>query len=110
MAPAREGLTPTLAELEFNDLTMPVYRNVDGAPVLSGAEVRDGLIRQVDAPVMWSETIRRMREDGIDTFVEVGTGSVLSGLVRRIDREATCYQAGTVEGIENTLQELTKST
>jgi [acyl-carrier-protein] S-malonyltransferase len=83
---------------------------VDGAPVLSGAEVRDGLIRQVDAPVMWSETIRRMREDGIDTFVEVGTGSVLSGLVRRIDREATCYQAGTVEGIENTLQELTKST
>jgi [acyl-carrier-protein] S-malonyltransferase len=108
MAPAREGLTPTLSELDFQDLSIPVYRNVDAAPVSSGVEVRDGLIRQVDAPVMWSETIRRMRADGIEIFVEIGTGSVLSGLVRRIDRDAKCYQAGTVEGIEKTLDELVK--
>jgi len=108
MAPAREGLTPVLSELDFKDLAIPVYRNVDAAPVLSGVEVRDGLIRQVDAPVMWSETIRRMRADGIDTFVEVGTGNVLSGLVRRIDKEAKCYQAGTVEGVQKTLEELVK--
>jgi [acyl-carrier-protein] S-malonyltransferase len=60
----------------------------------------------VDAPVLWSETIRRMRADGFDTFVEVGTGKVLSGLVRRIDRDAICYQAGTVETVEKVLENL----
>ena len=106
MAPAREGLEPTLRELDFQPLTVPLYRNVDAAAVSSPDEVRDGLIRQVDAPVLWSETIRRMRADGFDTFVEVGTGKVLSGLVRRIDRDAVCYQAGTVETVEKVLADL----
>ena len=106
MAPAREGLAPTLRELEFRELTVPLYRNIDAAAVSSPDEVRDGLIRQVDAPVLWSETIRRMRADGFDTFVEVGTGKVLSGLVRRIDRDAVCYQAGTVETVEKVIAEL----
>ena len=106
MAPAREGLEPTLRELDFRPLTVPLYRNVDAAAVSSPDEVRDGLIRQVDAPVLWSETIRRMRADGFDTFVEVGTGKVLSGLVRRIDRDAVCYQAGTVETVEQVLENL----
>jgi [acyl-carrier-protein] S-malonyltransferase len=106
MAPAREGLEPTLHELDFQPLEMPLYRNVDAGRVSEPAEVRDGLIRQVDAPVLWSEIIRRMRADGFDTFVEVGTGSVLSGLVRRIDREAVCYQAGTVETVEKVIAEL----
>jgi [acyl-carrier-protein] S-malonyltransferase len=106
MAPAREGLAPTLHELDFRPLTAPLYRNIDAAAVSSPDEVRDGLIRQVDAPVLWSETIRRMRADGFDTLVEVGTGKVLSGLVRRIDRDATCYQAGTVETVEKVIAEL----
>ncbi len=106
MASAREGLAPTLRELDFRPLTVPLYRNIDAATVSSPDEVRDGLIRQVDAPVLWSETIRRMRADGFDTFVEVGTGNVLSGLVRRIDRDAICYQAGTVETVEKVLADL----
>jgi [acyl-carrier-protein] S-malonyltransferase len=106
MVPAREGLTPTLERLEFADPAVPVYRNVDASPVTTGAEIRDGLVRQIDAPVRWSATIRRMLDDGIDTFVEIGSGSVLSGLVRRIDKSAQCYQAGTVEGIEETLRAL----
>jgi [acyl-carrier-protein] S-malonyltransferase len=106
MAPAREGLAPTLRELDFQPLTVPLYRNVDAAAVRLPDEVRDGLIRQVDAPVLWSETIRRMRADGFDTFVEVGTGKVLSGLVRRIDRDAVCYQAGTIESVEQVLANL----
>lgn len=106
MAPAREGLEPTLRGLEFADLTVPVYRNVDATPVSSPDEVRDGLIRQVDAPVLWSQTISRLREDGFDTFVEIGAGNVLCGLVKRIDRSATCYPAGTVETIEKVLEDL----
>jgi len=106
MAPAREGLEPTLRELDFQPLGVPLYRNVDAGRVGQPDEVRDGLIRQVDAPVLWSEIVRRMRADGFETFVEVGTGNVLSGLVRRIDRDAVCYQAGTVETVEKVISEL----
>jgi [acyl-carrier-protein] S-malonyltransferase len=106
MAPARESLEPTLRALDFQPLAVPLYRNVDAGRVNEPAEVCDGLIRQVDAPVLWSETIRQMRADGLDTFVEVGTGSILSGLVKRIDREAVCYQAGTVETVEKVIADL----
>jgi [acyl-carrier-protein] S-malonyltransferase len=106
MAAAREGLEPTLRELDFQPLAVPLYRNVDAGRVGEPDEVRDGLIRQVDAPVLWSEIVRRMRADGFETFIEVGTGSVLSGLVRRIDRDAVCYQAGTVEAVEKVIAEL----
>jgi [acyl-carrier-protein] S-malonyltransferase len=106
MAPAREGLEPFLRTLGFTSLEVPVYRNVDAEPVTSPEEVRDGLIRQVDAPVLWSQTIARMLDDGFDTFVEVGAGNVLCGLVKRIDRSVTCYPAGTVEQIEKVISEL----
>jgi [acyl-carrier-protein] S-malonyltransferase len=106
MAPAREGLTPTLRELDFADLRVPLYRNVDASPVTAATDLCDGLIRQVDAPVLWSATIQRMVEDGFDTFVEVGTGKVLSGLVRRIHKDATCHAAGTVDTITAVLDEL----
>jgi len=106
MAPARRGLEPTLNGLDFHDLDVPVYRNVDAGAVRRADEVRDGLIRQVDAPVMWSQTITRMIADGFDTFVEIGAGNVLCGLVKRIDRSVASYPAGTVEGIEKVLSEL----
>ncbi len=99
MAPARSGLEPTLKELAFDDLNVPLYRNVDTLPVQSAEEVRDGLIRQVDSPVLWSAIIGKLRDHGFDTFIEVGTGRVLSGLARRVDRKLKCYPAGTVDGI-----------
>lgn len=105
MAPARDGLAPVLEALDFGNLGVPLYRNVDAAPVSAASEVRDGLIRQVDAPVLWSEIIRRMRADGFEHFIEVGTGKVLSGLVARIDRDAVCSAAGTVETIERVASE-----
>ncbi|MFV2073092.1 MAG: ACP S-malonyltransferase [Thermoanaerobaculales bacterium] len=106
MAQAREGLEPTLRGLDFQPLAVPLYRNVDAVAVRSPEEVCAGLVRQVDAPVLWSEIIRRMLADGFDTFVEVGAGNVLCGLVRRIDRTAVCFPAGTVETVENVLNEL----
>lgn len=88
MAPARVGLTPMLEETAFSDPVMPVVTNVDARPVSTGAEARDALIRQIDQPVRWVESVEWMaREGGIQEFVEVGPGAVLTGLVRRITRE-----------------------
>jgi len=109
MAPAREGLTPALQDLGFRDLDVPLYRNVDATAVQAADDVRQGLIRQVDAPVLWAQTVERLVADGFDTFVEIGTGKVLSGLVKRVHRPATCFAAGTVEGIEKVIDELAAS-
>lgn len=85
MAPAREGMAPHLAAAEIADPEVPVVVNVDARPVTSGADLRDALVRQIDSPVRWVESVRRMEgEMGVDLFVEVGPGTVLTGMVKRI--------------------------
>ncbi len=87
MQPAEERLKVDLARVSFTDLTIPLYNNVDARRITSAAAARDGLKRQVSRAVRWTDTIRAMIQvHGIRTFVEVGPGKVLSGLVRRIDR------------------------
>ena len=88
MAPAREGMTGPLHETEFRDPSIPVVTNVDAVPVTTGAAARDALIRQIDSPVRWVEVIQHMAQTaGADTFLEVGPGTVLTGLDRRIATE-----------------------
>lgn len=106
MRPAREGLAPVLAALPFAALNVLLYNNVDAAPVRGPAEVRDGLIRQVDAPVRWVEVVQRMVADGFDTFVEIGPGAVLTSLVRRIARDTTTAAVGTAAQVEAYLEGL----
>ena len=85
MRPAREGMAPLLAATEFRDPAVPVVVNADAAPVTTGAAARDALVRQIDSPVRWVESVERMAgELGIGTFVEVGPGQVLCALIRRI--------------------------
>jgi [acyl-carrier-protein] S-malonyltransferase len=89
MRPAREGMTPLLAATTFKDPQVPVVTNVDAAPVTTGEAARDALVRQIDNPVRWVESVLRMENDfGVQTFVEVGPGNVLSGLTRRIVQSA----------------------
>ncbi len=86
MAPARDGMTGPLRQTTFHDPVVPVVTNVDAAPVTSGAAAREALIRQIDSPVRWVEVIQWMaRSAGVDTFLEVGPGTVLTGLDRRIE-------------------------
>jgi [acyl-carrier-protein] S-malonyltransferase len=106
MRPAAERLRPVLDELQFDTPAIPVYTNVDAKPVTDGPAARTALARQVEAPVRWHELVQTMIADGIDTFVEVGPGKVLSGLVRKIDRSARVLSAGDREGIEDTVSEI----
>jgi len=89
MRPAREGMAPLLEAAPFRDPRVPVVTNVDAAPAATGAAARDALIRQIDSPVRWVESVLWMEEAlGVEAFVEVGPGNVLSGLNRRIVRAA----------------------
>jgi [acyl-carrier-protein] S-malonyltransferase len=85
MRPAREGLAPALAAARFGVPRPPVVTNVEARAVTDGKSAREALERQVDGPVRWVESVRWMAgEGGIDRFVEIGPGTVLTGLIRRI--------------------------
>jgi len=86
MRPAQERLEKDLRAAEFTSLKIPLVTNVDAGIITSAAEAREALIRQVTLPVRWEESIRELIEQGATTFVEVGPGRVLSGLLRQIDR------------------------
>ena len=89
MAPARDRLAPELQAARARDPRIPVIANVDAEPRTTAASAIDALVRQVASPVRWEDTVRRLVADGVTTFIEVGPGTVLSGLARKIAREAT---------------------
>jgi [acyl-carrier-protein] S-malonyltransferase len=93
MKPAQERLSVDLDAVQVADAQMPLVNNVDAQVVNTAAAVRDGLKRQVTAPVRWQESIHRLRAEGVELFVEVGPGKVLTGLLRQIDRVAECLRA-----------------
>jgi [acyl-carrier-protein] S-malonyltransferase len=88
MQPAEARLREDIERISFSDPRVPVYVNVDAAPITDAAVAKDALIRQVSRPVLWEESVRRMIDDGVSLFVEVGPGRVLSGLLVRIDKGA----------------------
>ena len=91
MMPAQERLSSDLDGIELGDLAVPLVTNVDAAIIRSGADARDALVRQVSSPVRWLESMELLIREGVDTFVEVGPGKVLSGLMRQISREVKCF-------------------
>jgi [acyl-carrier-protein] S-malonyltransferase len=103
MQPAEERLRRDLAAVPFRDLRVPLYNNVDARRVTTAAAARDGLARQVSRPVRWHELVTRMiADDGIHTVVEVGPGTVLTGLAKRIDRNVRRHNASDRASLEVT--------
>ena len=86
MRPARERMEPLLAATRFSDAAIPVVTNVDGLPTSRGEALREALVRQIDSPVEWVESIRTLSREGVDRALEIGPGNVLIGLVRRIEK------------------------
>jgi len=90
MMPAQERLAVDLERIGFADLREPLVTNVDAAVISKGAEARESLVRQVSSPVRWLESMELLIREGVDTFVEVGPGKVLTRLMRQISREVKC--------------------
>ena len=97
---AGEKLARELEHVTVSDLQVPLITNVTGSYVGSKDEIKDLLIRQVSSSVLFEASLRRMLEDGVDTFIEIGPGKALSGFVKKITREAAVYNVEDMASFE----------
>jgi [acyl-carrier-protein] S-malonyltransferase len=106
MAPAADVMAEALAEVSMSPLLVPLVANVTAGVVADTSEISKLLVEQVTGMVRWRECVLTMKDQGVDSLVEIGAGKVLSGLARRIDRDLGAVQAGTPETIEEFLKNL----
>jgi [acyl-carrier-protein] S-malonyltransferase len=102
MNPAAERLAALFEQTAFADLSVPLVTNVDARLTTCGAGARDALLRQVASPVRWSESIKLLLDEGVTTFIEVGPGKVLSGLVRQHSRQCQMLNVEDEQTLEAT--------
>ena len=106
MKPAGERLGEILAQTEVADPKIPLVTNVDAQLTSSTATIRSALLRQASSPVLWEDSIGTLQDQGVDTFVEVGPGTVLSGLIKRIAKEATLRNVEDEQSLRSTMEAL----
>jgi [acyl-carrier-protein] S-malonyltransferase len=99
MVSAGERLRDVLDQVEIGDMTVPVVTNVEAAPNSDSSRIRQLLVTQVSAPVKWDDSVRRMIDEGVTNFVEIGPGKVLSGLVKRIDKNVLTSNVEDTDGV-----------
>jgi len=102
MMPAEERLFADLAGLGYGSFAMPIVHNVDAEVNSDESRVADNLTRQVSSPVKWLQSVETLIANGVDTFVEVGPGKVLSGLVKQINRDVRILNVENTESLRNT--------
>jgi [acyl-carrier-protein] S-malonyltransferase len=100
MKPAEDRLAPELRALAVRQPRIPVVANVDAEPKRDAAAAIDALIRQVSCPVRWEEVVKRLASEGVRAYVEVGPGTVLTGLIKKIDRGARLASIEDESGLE----------
>jgi len=99
MRPAEDRLAPELRALPTSDPKIPVIANVDAEPKRDAAAAIEALIRQVSSPVRWEQVVKRLVAEGATTFVELGPGSVLAGLIKKIDRGVKVMSVEDAQGL-----------
>ena len=104
MKRAEDRLAPELRALSSHDPAFPVVANVDAEPKRTASESIEALVRQVSSPVRWEDVVRRLVAEGATTFVELGPGSVLAGLIKKIDRSVTVVSVEDEAGLEAALK------
>ena len=109
MEPAQKRLEPDLRAAAFGPLRFPLITNADAEAIGSGEEAREALIRQVTLPVRWHDSVRDMIERGVNIFVEVGPGKVLSGILRQIDRSVRCFNVEDSASLRSTIDRIAQA-
>src|ERR1700681_2844333 len=109
MMPAQERLEKELRKTQFSNLQMPLVTNVDADTITTGDEAREALIRQVTAPVRWEGSMRLLIDEGVDTFVEVGPGRVLVGLLRQIERSVGTLNVEDEKSLSTTMDKIAQT-
>jgi [acyl-carrier-protein] S-malonyltransferase len=102
MRPAQDRLAADLGAVALADPAVPLVNNVDARMVRTASECRDGLVRQVSGAVRWQESVELLVREGVDTLVEVGPGTVLCGLVRKIAKGARVLNVESPETLDAT--------
>lgn len=106
MLPMQEKFEKDLRSAEFSRLRMPLVTNVDADTIETGDEAREALIRQVSMPVRWEESVRLLIDEGVNTFVEVGPGRVLTGLLRQIERSVAALNVEDEKSLASTVEKI----
>ena len=106
MMPAQEKLAHDLQKTHFDKLLVPLVTNVDADTIETGEQARDALVRQVTAAVHWEESVRLLIEEGVNTFVEVGPGKVLTGLLRQIERSVATLNVEDENSLLKTVEKI----
>jgi [acyl-carrier-protein] S-malonyltransferase len=109
MLPAQQKLEADLRAVTFHPLRVPLVNNVDAELITDGDEARESLIRLVTLPVRWEESVRELIDQGVNTFVEVGPGRVLTGLLRQIDRSVHVFNVEDEKSLQITLDKLSQA-
>lgn len=103
---AGEKLACEMKNVHLNEMNIPLITNVTAEYVKNSGEVKELLKKQVSSSVKWEESVRRMIEDGVDTFVEIGPGKTLSGFIKKIDKEIAVYNVEDMASLGKTLESL----
>ena len=104
MMPAQERLEADLKELKYSSFASPIVHNVDAAANDDPANVCERLTRQISSPVRWLQSVKKMSENGVEKFVEIGPGKILTGLVRQIRKDAAYANVENTESLRSTLE------
>lgn len=108
MKPAAEKLESVLNEVVISNAKVPVIANVTADTMQEADDIKQKLIEQIYSPVLWEDSVRKLLELGVDTFVEIGPGSVLSGLVRKVDRNVKTYALSDKDSVMKFVDEYEK--
>lgn len=100
MKPAAVNLQATLASIAMKDATVPVVANVTATVATAADDIRSLLVEQVYSPVLWEDSVRYLIQQGVDTFVEIGSGAVLAGLIKKIDKNVRVISINSISALE----------
>jgi [acyl-carrier-protein] S-malonyltransferase len=106
MKPAAEKFSSVLDDINIKDSEVPVIANVNAKPMTNASEIKERLIEQLYSPVLWEDTVVELLDAGVDTFIEIGPGKVLSGLIKKVNRRVNTFSVSDEESFRDTLEKL----